>query len=166
LYEGGICTPFLVRWPGKVPANKVDNDSVIGGADLLPTVCRLAGASLPARAQLDGEDVSAAWMGKPGKRAKPLLWENRYPVYRHVLDMSPMLAIRESSWKLLMNPDRGRVELYDAPADRSEMHNRAAENPAVVNRLAKRLLDWQATLPKGPVDPGAGKNTYPWPKPM
>ena len=87
--------------------------------------------------------------------------ENRYPVYGHVLDMSPMLAIREGRWKLLLNPDRSRVELYDVPADPSEMTNRAGQFPDVVKRLSARALAWQATLPKGPVDPGRGQQRLP-----
>ena len=34
----------------------------------------------------------------------------------------PMLAIRQGKWKLLMNPDRSRVELYDIPSDPTLPH--------------------------------------------
>jgi len=166
LYEGGIRTPFLVRWPGRTPAGAVDNESVIGGVDLLPALCRLAGIALPAGIELDGEDVSEAILGKPHARRSPLMWENRYPVYGHVLDMSPMLAIREGRWKLLLNPDRSRVELYDIPADPTELNNLAERRPDVVARLSRRLLAWRKTLPPGPVDPLAGSNRYPWPEPV
>lgn len=164
LYEGGIRTPFLVRWKGRTPAGKVDNQTVIGGVDVLPTVCKLAGVEAPLGKVLDGEDVSQALTGRAHARTKALLWENRYPVYGHVLDMSPMLAIREGGWKLLLNPDGSRRELYEIPKDPSEMDNRAGREPGVVRRLEKTALAWQATLPKGPVDPGAGKNSYPWPR--
>ena len=164
LYEGGVRTPFIVRWPGKTSGGKVDNQTVIGGVDFLPTVCRLAGVPLPSGFHADGEDLSASILGKSHVRTRPLLWENRFPVYGHVLDMSPMLAIREGNWKLLMNPDRSRVELYDIPADPTEMSNRARELPDVVKRLSSQLLRWQATLPKGPVDRSAGANHYPWPQ--
>jgi len=43
LYEGGVRTPCLVRWPGRVPAGRVDQDSVLTGVDFLPTMARLAG---------------------------------------------------------------------------------------------------------------------------
>jgi arylsulfatase A-like enzyme len=75
-----------------------------------------------------------------------------------------MLAIREGNWKLLMNPDRSRVELYDIPRDPMEMTNLADRQPAVVKRLSEKVLAWQKSLPPGPFDPGAGKNDYPWPK--
>ncbi len=163
LYEGGVRVPFIVRWPGKTPAGAVDNDTVISGVDFLPTIARLAGVDLPAGIHLDGEDLSAVFRGKPLGKARPLMWENRYPVYGHVLDKSPILAIRDGKWKLLMNPDRSRMELYDIPRDPSELDNLARERPEVVARLSRLVLGWQATLPKGPVDPDAGKNSYPWP---
>jgi len=164
LYEGGVRTPFIVRRPGHTPAGRVDNDSVFGGTDFLPTVCGMASVKPPAQSLRDGEDVSQAWLGKAHKRAKPMMWENRYPVYGHVLDMSPMLAIRDQQWKLLMNPDRSRLELYDIPRDPQEMNNLAGANPGIVNRLSKRLLEWQATLPKGPIDADAGKAEWAWPR--
>ncbi len=164
LYEGGIRLPFVVQWPGKTPAGKVDNETVIGGIDYLPTVCRLAGVGLPGKTALDGEDVSASLLGKPVARKRPLFWEWREPVYGSELHQSPRLAIREGRWKLLMNPDGSRVELYDIPQDPSEVANMAGREAGVVKRLSSRLLKWQGTLPAGPVHPEAGKKRYPWPK--
>ncbi|MBL8212671.1 MAG: sulfatase-like hydrolase/transferase [Bryobacterales bacterium] len=162
LYEGGIRLPFLVQWPGKAPQGKVDNTTILGGVDLVPTLFRLAGVAAPG--QVDGEDLSAALMGTPVERRRPLLWEWREPVYGSVLNNAPRLAIREGKWKLLMNPDRSRVELYDIPRDPSEVDNRAEQEPGTVRRLAARLLAWHKTLPQGPVHPEAGRNSYPWPK--
>ncbi len=164
LYEGGIRTPFIARCPGVTPAGKVENDTVIAGVDFLPTVCGLAGVSLPKAIRLDGEDMSAALRGKTVRRSTPLMWENRYPVYGHILDKSPILAIREGRWKLLMNPDRSRAELYDIPSDPSEMNNLADRLPGVVRELSDKVLRWAATLPKGPIDKDAGTNEYPWPR--
>ncbi len=164
LYEGGIRTPFILRWKETAPAGRVDNETVLGGVDILPTLCALAGVSLPSSIDADGEDMSSAFRGQPVSRRRPLLWENRFPVYGHVLGRSPMLAIREGKWKLLLNPDRSRVELYDIPADPAEINNRAAEHPEIVERLAHVVMSWRETLPRGPVHPDAGRNDYPWPK--
>ncbi|MBB5284087.1 N-acetylgalactosamine-6-sulfatase [Rhabdobacter roseus] len=163
LYEGGIRVPFIVKWSGKVPAGTIDSTTVVSGVDLLPSVLRLCGVSQPSTLAIDGEDLSAAWLGKPTPRRRPLCWEWRYAIPGHVLDRSPQLAIRDQDWKLLMNPDRSRVELYHLRQDPSELRNRAAEEPKVTQRLMKYLLDWHKTLPAGPVDASVGKNDYPWP---
>ena len=148
---------------GGTPAGTVDSTSVIGGVDFLPTIASLAGVNLPGGKDLDGEDMSGAIRGTPTAKEKPLMWENRFPVYGHVLHKSPVLAIRDGDWKLLMNPDRSRTELYNIPADPSELNNVAEKHAGIVDRLASRLLAWQAALPEGPIHPDAGSNAYPWP---
>jgi len=75
-----------------------------------------------------------------------------------------MLAIREGKWKLLMNPDRSRIELYDIPKDPTELDNVADQHPDIVRKLSEKLLIWQKTLPAGPTNKEAGSNAYPWPK--
>ncbi len=164
IYEGGIRMPFIVRWPGHAPAGKVDNTSIVAGVDWLPTVCRLAGVKLPKGLNPDGEDMSAALLGKPRQRIKPLMWEWRFRIFGDMVHKSPMLAIRDGKWKLLMNPDRSRIELYDIPKDPTELDDLAAQHPDVVKKLSQQLLKWQATLPPGHIEQTAGSNAYPWPK--
>ena len=74
-----------------------------------------------------------------------------------------MLAIRDGDWKLLLNPDRSRVELYDIPRDPTQLNNQADRHADVVKRLSEKALAWQKTLPAGPVQPSAGRDDYPWP---
>jgi arylsulfatase A-like enzyme len=68
-------------------------------------------------------------------------------------DLGCRLAVRDGRWKLLLNPDRNRVELYDITDDSTELENLAAREPDVVSRLADRALAWGAGLPPGPVAP-------------
>ncbi len=163
IYEGGIRMPFIVRWTSRTPAGKVDDKNIVAGVDWLPTVCSLAGVRLPAGLNPDGEDMSQAILGKPQARSKPLMWEWRFRIFGDMAHKSPMLAIRDGKWKLLMNPDRSRVELYDIGNDPTELDNLADQNPRIVRELSERLLEWQKTLPAGPVDDLAGSNAYPWP---
>lgn len=163
LYEGGVRVPFLVRWPGRVPASGVNTSSVATAVDLLPTLAKLAGATVPSSCPCDGEDIVAALRGGDYKRRKPLMWEWRFDIYGHAVNRSPMLAIRHGDWKLLMNPDRSRMELYDVPRDPTELQNLAAREPKVVEDLARQLIEWHRSLPPGPVRPSAGKNDFPGP---
>ena len=118
--------------------------------------------------ELDGEDMSAAILGTPKERNKSLKWEFRFPPNGgrgQVLQCSPLLAIRQGKWKLLMNPDRSRVELYDLTKDPSEVDNVADQNGNIVAKMSVPLLKWHKSLPdadKIPAD--AGSNDYPWPK--
>ncbi len=165
LYEGGIRVPMIVRWPGKTPANAVDNESVIEGVDLLPTICKLAGAKMPDGLDIDGVDMSDAFLGKPKKR-KPLHWEWRFLILGRQFDLSPTLAMRDGNWKLLMNPDESRIELYDIVKDPGELNNLAEDKRSIVKKMKKELLSWHKTLPLGPSDQGAGSDEYQWPKPL
>jgi N-acetylgalactosamine-6-sulfatase len=169
LYDGGIRVPFILRWPQMAPAGRVDNQTVMCAADFLPTLCALTGVpgwTQPAELnpRIDGEDMSAAWQGRDVPRRRPIFWEWRFHVFGHVLNASPILAMREGGNKLLMNPDRSRIELYDIPSDRSELNNLQGPKPEVVSRMSMQLLAWAKTLPPGPHDPTAGANSYPWPR--
>jgi N-acetylgalactosamine-6-sulfatase len=164
LYEGGVRVPFILSWPaGGAAGGVVDDDTPLCSVDLLPTFCALAGVECPDGLSLDGEDMSGAVRGTPQQRTTPLMWEWRFSIAGHCINKSPMLAIRDGRWKLLINPDHDRVELYDVPADPMELDNRAEQHPDVVTELGEQVLAWQATLPEGPVDRSAGSNAYPWP---
>jgi len=164
LYEGGIRTPCLVRWPaGGAEAGLIDNDTPLAAVDWLPTFCALTGIEVPEGLELQGEDMSAAFRGLPQARTTPLHWEWRFHVYGHPINRSPILAIRQGEWKLLANPDYERVELYHVPSDPMELNNLAERYPILVTQLCAQALAWQATLPKGPFDETAGLNDYPWP---
>jgi arylsulfatase A-like enzyme len=163
LYEGGVRVPGIVRWPGHVPSGRIDETSVVAGCDLLPTVCKLAGADIPKEHALDGEDVSDILLGPSRPRTKPLYWNWRFRIAGEVFHHSPMLAIRDGDFKLLMNADKSRVELYDIPRDPTQLSNLAEKHPDVVARLSEKLLAWNKTLPEGPRDLGAGQMNYAWP---
>jgi hypothetical protein len=55
--------------------------------------------------------------------------------------------LRTGNWKLLINDDGSRLELYDLAEDRAESDNLAPSNPKVAARLSERLLAWRRSLP-------------------
>ncbi len=145
LHEGGISTPFIVRWPGHAPAGRVDKTTRIAAVDFLPTVCAATGVGLPADYAGDGENMLAAWSGKEVARTKPLFWDwtgtERPPTNW------PRWSIHDGDWKLLTD-DQNRVELYRLADDRAEATNLAKTNPEVVQQLTAKLDAWKATLPE------------------
>ena len=151
LYEGGIREPFLVRWPGHVPAGKTDSTTVLSSTDLFPTLCALAGVAMPKDAHVDGIDAGTALLGTPLHRGKPLLWEygrkSDYLFPREPGGRSPNLAIREGNWKLLVNAEGTGAELYDLATDPNEANNLAAKNPDQADRLSASVLAWRKSLP-------------------
>jgi arylsulfatase len=68
-WEGGIRVPFLIRWPGKVPAGRV-SDEIVHAVDLFPTIASLLGASVPNDRAIDGVDQSAFFLGESDKSSR------------------------------------------------------------------------------------------------
>ncbi|HUY87926.1 MAG TPA: sulfatase-like hydrolase/transferase [Pirellulales bacterium] len=160
LYEGGIRTPFLVRWPAVVPAGRVNETTVIGAVDLFATLCSLAHVPTPEGVALDGQDLSAAFRGEMPRRSRPLFWEygrnsgtpggkgpRAFPYPNEPQAKSPNVAIRDGDWKLLIDADGSGAELYDLAADPYEAHNVAPQQPELLRRLTMLALDWRRSLP-------------------
>ena len=153
LYEGGIREPLIVWWPGHVPAGKVNDQTVLTSVDLLPTLCKVAGATLPAdvAALLDGEDLSAVFTGATPARVKPLFWEyGRNPksfIYPTGRDRSPNVAQLDGKWKLLVNADGSDAQLFDILADPNEEHNLTEKEPQRTQRMTAQTLTWRKQLP-------------------
>lgn len=160
IYEGGIRVPFIVRWPANIPQNSVNDQSVVSGVDFLPTIAKIAGAELPDGIQLDGEDMSKAWLGSCERRSNTLYWEWRYEIRGHVVNHSPMIAVREGDYKLLINPDGSRPELFHIVNDPSELMNLYREEPEIVKSLTEKALTWFGGLPESPWHETAGTNTW------
>ena len=149
LYEGGTRLPFIARWPGHIPAARVDDSSVLAAVDLFPTFAKIAGAKIPDGC--DGEDVSAALVGQPFARTKPILWEygrnEKSFTFPKPPDRSPNLAMLDGRWKFLINADGTGAELYDIFADPNEAKNLAESQPVTTTKMSDALLQWRRSLP-------------------
>ena len=91
-YEGSLRVPFLIRWPGKIPAQQVSND-IVHQIDLFPTVANIIGADLPTDRVLDGVDQSEFLMGKTEKSA-------RESVVIYIGNV--LFGVKWRDWKLLL----------------------------------------------------------------
>ena len=144
IYSGGVKVPFIVRFPGKVPSGIVNKNSVIAGIDILPTFCEIAGVKLPLGYKPDGESVVNVMVGKPFNRTKPIFqfWQGNESGANW-----PRLSVIDGKWKLLMNYDRSKIELYDYLNDWGEENNIADKLPKEVDRLSKMCIDYYHSLP-------------------
>ncbi len=128
MYEGGIRSPMLVRWPDKVKAGSI-SDHISAFWDILPTFADITGAEKPAN--IDGISFLPALLGKKQKQHDYLYWEFH--------EQGGKVALRMGNWKAVkLNVDKdpqGITELYDLSKDISETNNIASSNPEIVNRL-------------------------------
>jgi N-acetylgalactosamine-6-sulfatase len=145
LYHGGVCVPFLVRWPGHVPAGKVDKTTLLSAVDMLPTLAAAAGVPLPADYHGDGENMLPALLGTPTNRSKPLFWKWTGD---HTALNWPAYSMSDGEWTLLASEDRSRIELYNTAADRNQMQDVSAEHPERVSQMERKIGEWVASLPQ------------------
>jgi len=153
LLEGGIGVPFIARWPGKIPAGKVDKKSIFSAVDLLPTFCELAGAKLPASYKSDGmSQVQTLMKRGESRRSKPLFWRISapWPAHESKPDHWVSYVVVDQQWKLCMSRDFSYFELFDLEADPLEKRNLAENETKVATNLKKKLDNWLASLPKKP----------------
>lgn len=137
-YEGGVRTPFLIRWPGNVPAGNVNTTSITSSLDWLPTVAKIAGVSYD-KDMFEGEDVSDIWKGSKRSRRNPLFWNE-------VLSTRP-IAMLQGDWK--MHIRKKKISLYNLSDNPEEDIDLASKYPQIVTELKKKLDEWGSTLPNG-----------------
>ncbi len=153
LYEGGIRSPLVVWGPGLIPADKrgTKNDtSFLAAFDLVPSLLKITQVDTPAIGRLDGEDVSAALIGKnTASRSAPIFWR-RSPERKNSLpdlpEPQPDLAVREGNWKLLCDYDGSNPELYDLANDRAETTSVAGQHPDIMLNYAELVVVWNCSM--------------------
>lgn len=135
-YEGGISTPLIVRWPGVVKPNSLTREA--GHVmDLMPTLAELAQTEHPAT--YEGRSI----LPTEGKSLAPLLREGRRDGHDFLCwYLFGNRAVRQGKWKLDWGLSRGRWELYDMEADRTETRDLASEQPERVAAMAALWTEW------------------------
>ena len=137
--EGGIRVPFMVKWPGHVPAGKVYEQPVIQ-LDLLPTALVAAGVDLPSDANIEGVDLLTYFGGEQSAAPHDALYWR----------FGQQMAVRQGDWKLVRYD--GRVDgapntvtdakLYNLKEDISEERDLIDENPAKAKELQAAWDEW------------------------
>ena len=106
-FEGSMRVPAIIRWPGKVPAGVV-TEQTLAAVDWLPTLAGIVGASnlVPKDRPIDGVDASAFMLGKSDSTGRDsymffgddgelmsIKWKIYKTVFRYTMD-SPFPAIQ------------------------------------------------------------------------
>lgn len=147
LWEGGHRVPFVVRWPGVVPAGRV-SDALISQIDLFATIATAVGASIPAGSAEDSHDQTALLRGGETSARASLVHNTNEKGY----------AVRRGDWVLIDAPtgavskvpawfdaENGYAkhdqpgELYNLREDPGQRRNLFAEQPAKVAELRAEL---------------------------
>ncbi|HEY4356842.1 MAG TPA: sulfatase-like hydrolase/transferase [Acidobacteriaceae bacterium] len=147
-HEGGVSSPFVACWPKVIKPKGKPVVAVGHETDLMPTFLEIAGVSYPDHVAagpipaLAGQSLLPLFQGKTRGR-KPIYWEHE-----------GNKALRDGKWKLVSRfPDSW--ELYDMEADRTELNDLAARDPARTRAMAAMYEDWMKRI-----------GVQPWPMPQ
>jgi arylsulfatase len=148
-WEGSLRAPFLIRWPGKIPAGKVSNE-IVHVVDILPTLANVAGFKMPTDRIIDGVDQLDFFLGKQKKSSREgFIVYNNDDVYgykwrnwkMHLIELENM-----NSEPRPLNVPR----VYNLITDQKEEYNLAAEATWLLPVMFKKIVAFQETLQKEP----------------
>lgn len=142
-YEGGVRTPILISWPGRVPP-RLDTEHLASNLDLWPTLAALL--EVPRPANLPGIDLT----DPAAVAARSRLFGEQYN--HNIADVdAPTRSLErrfviEGWWKLVVPEpgltNSGGPELYNLRDDPWERVDLAHREPARVLELQERLDAW------------------------
>ncbi|OJJ44492.1 hypothetical protein ASPZODRAFT_71623 [Penicilliopsis zonata CBS 506.65] len=141
--EGGIRCPCIVRYPRLQAGTYAHSDAFTTVMDILPTMLELAGVCAP-EGQFRGREIvpmrGASWLTH--LQSGDLKQTSVHDEQNHITgwELFGQRAIRQGSWKAVwMLPPRGKEcwELYNLAVDPGEIHDQAANEPEILERLVK-----------------------------
>jgi len=154
MYEGGLRTPFIARWPGNIPEG-VTSDAFCSTLDFFPTFHEIAGASLPEGVTYDGYNMLPVLTDQAESSRDEQFWELRGKRGARVGKWKWVLGTEER-WVL---PEDETGELFDLSVDPYEENNLAQQRPQVLQEMKNRWDQWASAMatsvPRGPFDKGA-----------
>jgi len=134
--EGSMRVPFVVRYPGAVPANTVCRE-LASTIDILPTFAKLSGAAVPDDRIIDGKNI---WPLMSGRRDAKSPHKAFY--YYHTKQLQ---AVRSGKWKLILpltekkrgwsGRESSPLKLINLQDDIHEDNDLSKQFPEVVKKL-------------------------------
>lgn len=141
LYEGGLRTPMVVRWPRRIQPNTV-SELAWYFPDVLPTAAEIAGVKPPGA--IDGVSILPTLLG----RSQDM--EDRF-LYWEFFERGFQQAVRWRNWKAIRSAPGRDLELYDLSKDISESNNVAKQYPQVIARIEDYLKTARSVSKEWPV---------------
>ena len=153
--EGGIRSPLLVRWPGRLPAGGRPVDRIAAHIDIAPTLLDAADVEPPDGLHLDGRSLLDLLAGaRPHLDGNATNWPDRTLYFQFHRGNEPVpfhaFAALGQRYKLVHPSPRGEwdwqgeldLELYDLEADPGEGRNLIVEMPEVAAEMRDAYLAW------------------------
>ncbi len=148
LYEGGIRTPFIVRWPGVVKPGGISETPALH-VDVYPTLLEITGSPRPENYTLDGASLVGV-MKEPGKALDRDAIYQHFPGYLGMGEgkwrTTPVGVIQAGDWKLMEFFEDHHLELYNLREDVGESRNLAEMMPEKAKELHSKMLAWRASV--------------------
>jgi arylsulfatase A-like enzyme len=142
LYEGGIRTPFIARWPEHIKPGTTSGH-ISAFWDILPTFSEIAGINPPG--DTDGISFLDALTGR-----EDLQHDHEY-LYWEFYEKGGKQALLRGNWKAVrldVFTDNPRpTELFDLRADITEKTNVAAGHPGIVEEMELLMKEAHSTMP-------------------
>tara|TARA_R110002049_G_scaffold4601_5_gene32621 strand:- start:863402 stop:864787 length:1386 start_codon:yes stop_codon:yes gene_type:complete len=133
-FEGGMRESTVIRWPGKIPAAR-DNDNLMTSMDLLPTFATLAGADIPSDRVIDGKNIWPTLANGADTPHKTFFYHRG----------NELQAVRSGKWKL--RAEQGKPSaLYDLHTDIGEQNNLIDKKPEVVKELTGYMAEFTVDI--------------------
>ena len=133
MYEGGIRVPTCAMWPGYIQDGYV-TDQVALLMDLFPTICEVAGASIPEG--IEGRSIWQTLQGEPQDFSERVLYWLRREGGQRFLGQCQH-AIRRGDTKLLHNNPFEPLELYNLSNDPLETTDNAQTETALFREMSQ-----------------------------
>jgi arylsulfatase A-like enzyme len=136
LYEGGVRTPLLARWPGHIGAGRVVHDRY-GNWDFYRTVADLLQTAPPA--EVEGVSMMPALLGTSSVGDRPIYFESFERDFRQFYV--------EGDWKAIRYARDVPVKLFNLQSDPGEKTNVALRHPKVATDLTGKMKQSRVNTP-------------------
>ena len=128
--EGGVRSPMMIRWPGKIkPGTRVSE--ITGGIDMLPTLCQMTGVKRVGNLPLDGKDVSPLLLGTAKN------WPDRM-IFSH---QNGNVSVRTQKHRL-----DAKGALFDMAADPNQQADISEQQPDTAKKLRDAVAAWRTDV--------------------